>query len=241
MSDTTPSSVTGDPTGGTVALLAVVVILLGILDTGIVPAASAGLFVPVLLLAGIGMLLLGLLAVRKGDNIIGLFFSTFGPFVASFGLLIAGLLHGWWAIPPADIPHAEAAFLMAWTIVLTVWFFLSLVLPAIFTLLLTFVDVALWCLVIGIWNTSAGPQKVAGYLLLATGAGALYFGAALWLGWLGVATLPVGRPLIRRSQPAAVAAPTPTASVSLSARTWTCEFTPASAGNGQVCPARCLP
>lgn len=210
----TPSSVSGDPTGGTVALLAVVVILLGLQDTGAISAASAGLLVPVLLLAGIGMLLLGLLAVRKGDNIIGLFFSTFGPFVASFGLLIAGLLHGWWAVPPADIPHAEAAFLMAWTIVLTVWFFLSLVLPAIFTILLTFVDVALWCLVIGIWNTSAGPQKVAGWLLFATGAGALYFGAALWLAWVGFATLPVGRPFIRRRQPVPEVAASPTAPVS---------------------------
>ena len=81
----------------------------------------------------------------------------------SFGLLIIGLVHGWWATPPADIPHAEGAFLMAWAIVLTVWFFLSLVLPAIFTLLLALVDIALWCLVIGIWNTSAGPQQVAGW------------------------------------------------------------------------------
>jgi succinate-acetate transporter protein len=207
----THSSVAGDPTGGTVALLAVVAILLGLQNAGAIPAASVGLFVPVLLLAGTAMLLLGLLAVRKGENIIGLFFSTFGPFVVSFGLLIIGLEHGWWGIPPADIPHAEAAFLMAWTIVLTLWFFLSFVLPAIFTLLLTFVDIALWCLVIGIWNTLAGPQKVAGWMLLATAAGALYFGAALWLQWVGFATLPVGRPLLKRRQrPAAVSsAPSP--------------------------------
>jgi succinate-acetate transporter protein len=209
-----PSSVTGDPTGGTVALLAVVAILLGLQLAGAVPAASAGLFVPVLLLAGTGMLLLGLLAVRKGENIIGLFFSTFGPFVASFGLLIIGLVHGWWAIPPADIPHAEGAFLMAWAIVLTVWFFLSLVLPAIFTLLLALVDIALWCLVIGIWNTSAGPQQVAGWMLLATGTGALYFGATLWLRWAGFATLPIGRPLIQRSQHASAVTSSSAAPVS---------------------------
>ena len=211
----THSSVAGDPTGGTVALLAVVAILLGLQNAGAIPAASVGLFVPVLLLAGTAMLLLGLLAIRKGENISGLFFSTFGPFVVSFGLLIIGLEHGWWGIPPADIPHAEAAFLMAWTIVLTLWFFLSFVLPAIFTLLLTFVDIALWCLVIGIWNTLAGPQKVAGWMLLATAAGALYFGAALWLRWVGFATLPVGRPLLKRRQrPAAVspsASPAPSA------------------------------
>lgn len=34
-------------------------------------------------------------------------------------------------------------------------------------------------MVIGTWNTSAGPLKVAGWMLFATGAGALYFGAAL--------------------------------------------------------------
>jgi hypothetical protein len=115
------------------------------------------------------MLLLGLQAVRKGDNIVGLFFSTFGPFVVAFGLLIIGLEHGWWGIPLAGVPHAEGAFLLAWTIILTVWFFLSFVLPTIFTLLLTFVDIALWSLVIGIWNTTSGPQKVAGWMLFVTG------------------------------------------------------------------------
>jgi succinate-acetate transporter protein len=200
----TQSSVSGDPTAGAVALLTVVVVLLGLQLAGAIPAASAGLFVPVLLVAGIAQLLLGLLAVRKGENVIGLFFTTFGPFIASFGLLITGLQHGWWAITPADIPHAEAAFLMGWTIVLTLWFFLSVVLPAIFTVLITLVDVALWCLVIGIWNTSSGPQKFAGWMLLATGAGGLYFMSALWLGWAGAAALPLGRPLIGRRRSATV-------------------------------------
>jgi succinate-acetate transporter protein len=208
------TSVTGDPTGGAVSLLAVVAILLGIQLTGAVPAASAGLFVPVLLLAGTAMLLLGLQAVRKGDNIVGLFFSTFGPFVVAFGLLIIGLEHGWWGIPLADVPHAEGAFLLAWTIILTVWFFLSFVLPTIFTLLLTFVDIALWSLVIGIWNTSSGPQKVAGWMLFVTGAGALYFGAALWLRWVGFAELPIGRPLLHRREHGPALAQSPAAPVS---------------------------
>jgi hypothetical protein len=53
-STTIQASVSGDPTGGAVSLLAVVAILLGIQLTGAVPAASVGLFVPVLLLAGAG-------------------------------------------------------------------------------------------------------------------------------------------------------------------------------------------
>jgi succinate-acetate transporter protein len=212
-STTIQASVSGDPTGGAVSLLAVVAILLGIQLTGAVPAASVGLFVPVLLLAGAGMLL-GLQAVRKGDNIVGLFFSTFGPFVVAFGLLIIGLEHGWWGIPLAGVPHAEGAFLLAWTIILTVWFFLSFVLPTIFTLLLTFVDIALWSLVIGIWNTTSGPQKVAGWMLFVTGAGALYFGAALWLRWVGFAELPIGRPLLRRRERVAALASSPVSPVS---------------------------
>jgi hypothetical protein len=70
------------------------------------------------------------------------------------------------------------------------------------------------CLVIGIWNTSAGPQKAAGWMLLATEAGALYFGAALWLAWVGFATLPVGRPFVRRRQLTPETTASPTAPVS---------------------------
>jgi uncharacterized protein len=210
-SATTPqSSVAGDPTGGAVALLTVVTLLLGLQFIGAIPAASISLFVPILLVAGVAQLLLGLLAVRKGENIIGLFFCTFGPFLISFGLLIVGLQHHWWAIKPTDIPHAEAAFLIGWTIVLTLWFFLSLALPLIFTALLAFVDTALWLLVVGIWNTSTSPEKLAGWMLLATGVGGLYFISALWLEWAGVAALPHGRPLIRRRQ-STIATATPAA------------------------------
>jgi succinate-acetate transporter protein len=106
----------------------------------------------------------------------------------------------WRLIPPADIPHAEAAFLMGWTIVLTLWFFLPFVLPLIFTLLLTLVDVGLWSLLSGIWNTSEGPQKFAGYLPLATAAGGVYYMSALWPDWAGAVSLPLGRPIIARGK-----------------------------------------
>jgi hypothetical protein len=52
------------------------------------------------------------------------------------------------------------------------------------------------------------------WMLLATGAGALYFGAALWLGWAGFAALPIGRPLIRRSQPTVAVTPSSASPVS---------------------------
>jgi hypothetical protein len=51
-------------------------------------------------------------------------------------------------------------------------------------------------------------------MLLATGAGALYFGATLWLSWAGFATLPIGRPLIQRSQHASAVTSSSAAPVS---------------------------
>ncbi len=205
--------VIGDPTGAAVALFTVVTLLLGLLYVKALPADSISVFVPVLMLTGVGELLVGLLAIRKGENIIGLFFTFVGPFLFSFGLLIVGLQHNWWAILPADIPHAQAGFLMAWTIVLSLFFFLSLVLPLIFTALLTFVDIALWLLVVGAWSATTGTDTVAGYLLLATSALGLYFLAAAWLGWTGTTSLPLGRPVIvpRRSADRVETAPVSTA------------------------------
>lgn len=203
MSEATPvevrSPVLGDPTGAAVALFTVVTLLLGLLYVGVLPAGAISLFVPVLILAGLAELFVGLLAIRKGENIIGLFFAFVGPFLTSFGLLIVGLQHNWYAIAPADIPHAQAGFLMGWTIILSLFFFLSTVLPFIFTALLTFVDIGLWLLVVGAWNSTTGVDTVAGYMLLVTSAGGLYFIASVWLGWAGAASLPLGRPLIHRS------------------------------------------
>ncbi len=190
-------TILGDPRAAPVGLLFVVLVLLGMQFTQAIPATSVFLFLPVLFFAGIVQLTLGMMSVAKGENVIGVFFCVFGPFLMSFSLMVFGLTHGWWEVAPAAIPHAEAAFLMGWTILLTVWLLLSVVLPIIFTLLLIAIDIALWALVYGMWNSSAGADKLAGYFLFVTAVGALYIFVSWWLEWVGRPILPHGRPLIK--------------------------------------------
>ena len=189
-------TILGDPRGAPVALLFVVLLLLGMQFTQVIPATSVFLFLPVLFFAGIGQFYLGTQNVAKGENVIGLFFCVFGLFLLAFSLMVFGLAHRWWVIAPADIPHAEGAFLLGWTVLLTAWLLLSIVLPMIFTLLLVTIDVSLWALVYGIWNSSSGAQKLAGDFMFVTAAGALYLLAAWWLEWVGRPILPHGRSLI---------------------------------------------
>lgn len=188
--------VLGDPATGGVALLTVVLLVLGLAFTGIIPGTAIPLTVPILLMAGYGQLRLGLLAIAKGDNIIGLFFAVFGPFLIAFSLLIEGLPRGWFPVPAKDIPHAQAGFLLAWTIMITLYLLLSIFLPAIFTAILVPVTVGLWLLVFGIWGSVPGLEKDAGWILLLAAVGGLYFVASSWLTWVGHDVLPHGRPLV---------------------------------------------
>lgn len=190
-------TILGDPRAAPVALLFVVLILLGMQFTQAIPATSVFLFLPVLFFAGVVQFSLGMMGVAKGENVIGMFFCVFGAFLMSFAMMVFGLTHAWWAVVPASIPHAEAAFLMGWTILLTVWLLLSVVLPIIFTVLLVVIDISLWALVYGIWNTSAGAQKFAGYFMFIAALGAIYIFASWWLEWVGRPVLPHGPALLK--------------------------------------------
>ncbi|MHB8296379.1 MAG: GPR1/FUN34/YaaH family transporter [Acidimicrobiales bacterium] len=206
-------TVIGDPRAAPVALLfffffVVVVVLLGMHFTQAIPATSIFLFLPVLFFAGVVQFVIGMMGVAKGENVIGMFFCVFGAFLMSFPMMVFGLTHAWWAIVPASIPHAEAAFLIGWTVILTVWLLLSVVLPIIFTLLLIVIDISLWALVYGVWNSSAGAQKFAGYSIFAAAVGAIYIFASWWLEWVGRPILSHGPPLLKPS-----AAKTPASSV----------------------------
>lgn len=187
-----------DPAAAAVSLLFVVVLLLGLQFTGAIPASSTLAFIPILALAGIGQLLLGLIAVRSGEHVIGLFFCTFGPFLVSFSALVLGLLHGWFPVPAADVGRDEASFLIGWTAMLTIWLFLTVVLPRFFTILLALIDIGLWAFAYSLWNTNSAMTKTAGWFLLASAVGAGYFVASRWLSWVGYDALPLGGPLLRQ-------------------------------------------
>lgn len=193
-----------DAAAAGISLFTVAVFLLGLQFTDAIPASSGLAFIPMLLVCGLGQLIVGAIAVTGGDHVIGLFFCTFGPFLLSFAGLNVGLIHGWWPVPPADLAHVQAGFLIGWTGVLSLWLLLSVVLPLFFTLLLALINAALWTLTAGIWNTNADLEKTSGWLLLACAVGGGYFMASRWFKWEGFDVLPLGRAIVRprRSVPA---------------------------------------
>jgi uncharacterized protein len=203
MSDqpTAAPNVAADPAVAAVSTFTVVVLLLGLQLSGSVPASSALAFIPVLVVAGIAQLILGVVAVQHGEHVIGLFFCTFGPFLLSFAALSVGVVHAWWPIPPTDLPHVEASFLIGWTAILSLWLLLSVVLPLFFGLLLLIINGALWSLVYGLWTTNADAEKTAGWLLLVAAVGGGYFVASRWLSWAGHHVLPLGQPVVRAAAP----------------------------------------
>jgi hypothetical protein len=181
--------------------LFVALVLLGLQFTQAIPATSVFLILPMLFFGGVVQFVSGVMGTTKGDNATGMFFTIFGAFLMSFSVMVFGLTHAWWAAAPTSIPQAEAAFLMGWTILLTVWLLLSVIMPLIFTLLLLTIDIALGALTIGIWNSSEGPQKLAGYLLFVSAVGAICIFAGYWLEWwAGRSILPHGLHLSSRPQ-----------------------------------------
>lgn len=207
MSDNQASHKPADPAVAAVSLFTVVVLLLGLQFTHAIPASSQLAFAPILLMAGLTQIVMGTIAVQHGDHVLGLFFCTFGPFLISFAALSTGIVHAWWPIPVADLPHVEAAFLMGWTAVLSLWLLLSVVLPVFFTTLLALINAALWALIDGLWNANPTMDKTAGWLLLLTAVGGAYFIASRWLSWAGRDVLSLGRPLVRdRARPTQVRA-----------------------------------
>lgn len=186
-----------DAAAAGISVFTVAVLLLGLQFTDAIPATSGLAFIPMLFVCGLTQLIVGAIAVKGGDHVIGLFFCTFGPFLLSFAALNVGLIHGWWPVPATDLAHVQGAFLIGWTAVLSLWLLLSVVLPLFFSLLLLLINGALWTLVGGIWNSNADLEKASGWLLLACAVGGGYFMASRWLKWEGLDVLPLGRALVR--------------------------------------------
>jgi uncharacterized protein len=156
-----PATATGVPLSAFAFAFAVGV--LGLVDTGILPAAASGMFIATALGIGAGGLLVGgLWEFRRGE----LFGGTFGVAYAGF-LLSTGLILKFFTGPiiiaagPNGFGHTFAAWLILW---------------AIFTIILA----------IGAWhiNVAAFMPFALAAIVLVLEAVALLGGAAGWAGGL---------------------------------------------------------
>lgn len=172
--------------------------VLGISLLGFVSAAAqGGSVMPIIYAAtGLGVLMCTIWAAALGQTFVAAIFGAFTGFWLSYAALVLGLTHNWYAIPPADIAHTVAQFLIAWAVVILALAVVSIRVPLAFTLILASALVAVILLIIATLSGSAGLDKGAGVFVLLFSVVGFYSFLSTGMESVGGAPLPLGRPLI---------------------------------------------
>jgi uncharacterized protein len=178
-------------------------VALGLGLAGVVPAGVLGAPLAIILAAtALGLLLAAIWAAAVGQSAVASVFGIFGTFWLSYGVLVLGLDHNWFAITVTAVIATVKLFLLTWLIVIVMLTLATLRLPVAFTAVFVLVDLALLLLYIAFANASplgvpsSGLIKTAGYVVLVFAA----IGVYLFFDAASVATggkaLPLGKPLL---------------------------------------------
>jgi uncharacterized protein len=202
-----PAAVTG-PLAGDPAMLGLPTFIagsvaLGLGLVGVVPAGVLGAPVAIILAStSVGLLLAAIWSVAIGQSAVASIFGIFGTFWLSYGVLVLGLDHNWFAIPATAALATVKLFLLTWLIIIVLLTVATLRLPMAFTVVFVLVDLALLLLYLAFAGASAagvpssGLLKTAGYVVLVFAA----VGAYLFYGAASVATggkpVQLGRPVL---------------------------------------------
>lgn len=169
---------------------------LGLSLVGFVPAGTLG--APLAVIFGctaLALLITTIWAANLGQSYVAGAFGIFCTFWVSYTGLVLGLTHGWFAIPPEAVGKTVLAFLLAWAVGIGLLTLSSVRLPALYTLDIALVDLALIVLYFANDSASAGLTKLGGYIVLSFAA----LGAYIWLSVadqsLGGPGYPMGKPL----------------------------------------------
>jgi uncharacterized protein len=172
-------------------------VALGLGLAGVVPAGVLGAPLAIILAAtALGLLLAAIWAAALGQTAVASVFGIFGTFWLSYGVLVLGLDHNWFAITVTAVLATVKLFLLTWLIVIVMLTLATLRLPVAFTAVFVLVDLALLLLYIAFANASplgvpsSGLLKTAGYVVLVF----LFFDAASAA--TGGKSLPLGKPLL---------------------------------------------
>jgi len=146
---------------------------------------------------GLGLIVSAVWAAALGQTLVACIFGLFAGFWWSYAVLVLGLDHNWFAIPPGDVTHTIALFQITWAVVFGGLALATVRLPVAFTAVVVLVVVALVLLVIGTLNTDTTMTKAAGYVTFVFAA----LGVYLFLGAASIASggkgYPLGAPLVR--------------------------------------------
>ncbi len=178
-------------------------VALGLGLVGVVPFGVLGAPVAIILAAtALGLLMATIWCAVLGQSAVAAVFGIFGTFWLSYAVLVLGLDHNWFAIPPTAGLATVKLFLATWLVVIIMLTLATLRLPSAFTAVFALVDLALLLLLIGFADTSAagapssGLLKTAGYVVLVFAALGMYLFAGAAAAGTGGKGLPLGKPLM---------------------------------------------
>lgn len=173
-------------------------IALGLVLLGYVPAAAVGASIPIIgATAGLGLLVATVWSAAVGQTAVASIFGIFAGFWLSYAVLVLGLLHDWFAIPPAAAVHTQGLFLITWLVVLVVLTIATLHLPLAFSVLFVLIDATLAVVLAATINGSSSLAKVGGMGALAFAAVGAYLFVGIASEATGGAGVPLGRPILK--------------------------------------------
>ena len=193
----------GDPSIWGLASFIAGSVALGLSLVGVVPFGVLGAPLAIIVAAtSLGLLLSAIWCAALGQSAVAAVFGIFGTFWLSYGALVLGLDHNWFAIVPTAVVATVKLFLLTWLIIIVMLTLATLRLPSAFTAVFALIDLALLLLYIGFAQASAagvpssGLLKAGGYVVLAFAAIGVYlFFSAAAVG-TGGKPLPLGKPLL---------------------------------------------
>jgi succinate-acetate transporter protein len=192
----------GDPSIWGLASFIAGSVALGLGLVGIVPFGVLGAPLAIIVAAtALGLLLSAIWAAAVGQSAVAAVFGIFGTFWLSYGALVLGLDHSWFAIVPTAAIATVKLFLLTWLIIIAMLTLATLRLPLAFTAVFTLICVALLLLYLAFDQSSplgvpsSGLLKTGGWVVLAFAALGVYLFFSAAAAGTGGKALPLGRPI----------------------------------------------
>jgi hypothetical protein len=192
----------GDPSIWGLASFIAGSVALGLGLVGVVPFGVLGAPLAIIVAAtALGLLLSAIWAAAVGQSAVAAVFGIFGTFWLSYGALVLGLDHAWFAIVPTAAIATVKLFLLTWLIIIAMLTLATLRLPSAFTAVFTLICVALLLLYLAFDQSSAagvpssGLLKTAGWVVLAFAAVGVYLFFSAAAAGTGGKALPLGKPI----------------------------------------------
>jgi uncharacterized protein len=187
----------GDPSLVGLPSFIVGAVAFGMVLIGVTPVGAVGAALPIILTASVGLFVAMIWAARLGESVQAGIFGVVAGFFLSYGLLVLGLSHNWFALLPAAVLSTQKMFVIAWIVIITMLVLATLRLPVIFPALFAIVDVALLLNLLGIIQASPTLDKAAGWVTLGFTAVAVYLFLSSAFHATGGKEFPMGKPLLR--------------------------------------------